>query len=296
MSAEPPAPARRPRALVVLSAVDPVARAVGERWGLGTSTGEHVDGAPLREIGDDLLVLRRPGAHLHDDHLEQRLPSPLGAGRTTLVFPSIHRSESGARCLTVHPLGNPGPVAELGGRPRSFVPVDARSMTALLRSLTEEAVPLGVPATFEATHHGPELAVPAFFAEVAVAEGTTPLDAEVAALANALRSFRPEPSDRVVLGVGGGHYAPHFTELALRRRWAFAHLLSKHALDALDGPTALAAWEASPGAEGLLFARAQDRDHPAFERLGPTLRENDAPRRVPATEGPTSGSRPASGT
>jgi len=265
------------RALLVLSAEDPVARAVGAVGGVGASLGEHLDGVPFRSLGDGLVALGRPGPHLADDGLDARLPASVRGA--PMIFPSIHRSDSGARCLTVHPLGNPGASAELGGRPRTLVPADARAMTGALRALAERAAAVGLPATFEATHHGPALGAPAFFAEIAVAEDERPSDAEVRVLVEALRGFRVDPSDRVAVGAGGGHYAPHFTDLALRRRWAFGHLLSRHALATIDAATARASWEGTAGAEGILFARAQDRDHPAFRGLGAPLRDGDAPAR-----------------
>jgi hypothetical protein len=97
------------------------------------------------------------------------------------------------------------------------------------------------------------------------------------------------------VGVGGGHYVPHFTDLALRRRWAFGHLLSKHAIATLDAATARDAWTMTPGAEGIVYSRAEDARLPAFEGVGARLREQDAPRR--GAEAPTTGaSRSASGT
>lgn len=276
--------------LVVLSDPDPVARSVGAQWGSLPATGDHVDGASVRALGDGLLVVRRPGPHLYDDHLERRLPKGVLDPRPTLLFPSVHRSESGQHCLTVHPLGNPTARADLGGRPRSLVPTDPRGMAAVLRELDLAARSLGTTATYEATHHGPELDVAAMFAEVAVGPGEGPSNAEVEALARAIREAKPDPRDRVALAAGGGHYAPRFTDLALGRRWAFGHILSRHALGDLDRVTGEAALRATPDAEGIVFARAQDRQHTALGGLAPELRESAAPNRTPtSTTLPTSG-------
>lgn len=280
----------------MLSDADVVARGVAERWGTPATTGFRIDGAPVRALADDLWVVRRPGPHLHDERLDLRLPSALADRRPTFVFPSIHRSQSGERCFTVHPLGNPGERAELGGRPRTVVPTDPRGMAAVLRALEEGAGALGVSATYEATHHGPELASPAMFVEVAVAAGSEPSDAEIGVLAQALRAARPDRADHVALAVGGGHYAPRFTDLARSRHWAFGHIFCRHALADLAPETARAGLEATPGALGILFARAEDRALPAFTGLAKAVRETDAPKRVGRASGATSKSPQTSGT
>jgi D-tyrosyl-tRNA(Tyr) deacylase len=280
--------------LVVVSSPDPVASRVAERWGTPPTVGLHVDGASVRRLGPMALLLRRPGSHVHDERLDARLPAELRAAHVTLVFPSIHRSEQNIPCLTVHPLGNLGPTAEVGGRPRTLDPTDPRRMVATLRRLSTEAPSLGLSATFEATHHGPELALPAFFVEIGYGAKAGPPEGALALLARVLPDLAPDPRDRIAVAVGGGHYAPHFTELALRRRWAFGHLISRHALAELDSATARSAFERTPGAEGMIVARADDARHPSLDGLGVRLRDADAPRRE--ADPPTADVRPAFGT
>jgi D-tyrosyl-tRNA(Tyr) deacylase len=283
-----------PRILVVASAVDPVAVPLLERWGALPATGASVDGAPIREFPSGALLLRRAGPHVVDERLDERLPPELRREGVTLVFPSIHRSEQNIECLAVHPLGNPGPTAEVGGRPRTLAPTDPRRMTAALRAIAEAAEPTGLRATYEATHHGPELGLPAFFVEIGYGAASGPPDAAVRILADVIPEIADSDGDRIAVGVGGGHYVPHFTDLALRRRWAFGHLLSRHALATLDAATARAAWDRTPGAEGLVYARAEDAKLAALAGLGARLREQDAP---PRADGPTAdASRSASGT
>jgi D-tyrosyl-tRNA(Tyr) deacylase len=265
--------------LVVLSETDPVATLVGERWGTPPSTGALVDGAAVRRLADGVLVLRRPGPHIHDERLDLALPPELLRETPTIVFPSIHRSEQNIPCLTVHPLGNPGPEAEVGGRPRTLVPTDPPRMVAALRGLSSRGAREGLTATLEATHHGPELALPAFFVEIGYGTLPGPPPDAVRALADEIPRIAAESGDRVAMAVGGGHYAPHFTDLVLRRRWAFGHILSRHALAQLQAPAARSAYEGTRGAEGIVFARAEDIDHPALRGVGPRLRDRDAPSR-----------------
>jgi len=281
--------------LLVVAESDPVAARVVGRWGTPAATGAFVDGTPVRALRPRISMLRRPGPHVHDERLDARLPPDLLADRPTLVFPSIHRSEKGVPSLTVHPLGNPGPTAEVGGRPRTLDPTDPARMADALRRLQEGAGRVGLPVTFEATHHGPELALPAFFVEIGYGESESPPAAAVRLLADVLPALEPAPGDRIALGVGGGHYAPHFTELTTKRRWAFGHLLSRHALAELDAATARSAWDRTPGADGILYARAEDASHPALQGLARRLRDGEAPLRD-ARGAPTAASRPASGT
>ncbi len=275
-----------PPYLLVIAESDPVAVRVAERWGVPPATDHRVDGTPVRALSSAAFLLRRPGPHVADEHLDARLPPALRAMRPTLLFPSIHRSERGVACLTVHPLGNPGSGAEIGGAPRAFAPADAHLMAEILRRLDEGQGRSGLPATYEATHHGPLLGLPAAFVEIGFDPAPEPPPAAVRLLADVLPALAPELTDRVALAVGGGHYAPHFTELALRRRWAFGHLLSRHALEDLPAETARDAYRASGGADGVVFARAQDAEHPAFAGWAVRRRDGEAPAREPAAPTP----------
>ena len=174
------------RYLVVVSEQDPVAREVALAWGTPPATGEHVDGAAIRILSNEALLLRRPVRHIHDERLDLRLPPHVRALRPTLVFPSIHRSERNVPCLTVHPLGNLGDSAEVGGRPRVLVPTDPLRMASALRALAEGGGPVGLSATFEATHHGPELELPAMFVEIGYGTEPAPPPPAVRVLSKAI--------------------------------------------------------------------------------------------------------------
>ncbi|MCI4351379.1 MAG: D-aminoacyl-tRNA deacylase [Thermoplasmata archaeon] len=267
--------------LVVLSEGDPVARAVGARLDVGPSVGALVDGTPLRALGGNGATLRRPGIHIRDDDVDQRLPPDLRTG-LTLIFPSIHRSAAGQHGLTVHPLGNPTGAAEVGGRPRRLVPTSPRLMATVLRRLAEGGERIGWSASYEATHHGPSLGTPAFFAEIGFGEAEAPPEETVELLAKALVDVVADPSDRIVIGVGGGHYAPHFTELALERRAAFGHIFARHVLEDIDDATRDEARAATPGSEGIVYARSADVTD-RWQRVAPRIRDAELPSRGSGT-------------
>ncbi|HEV2429364.1 MAG TPA: D-aminoacyl-tRNA deacylase, partial [Thermoplasmata archaeon] len=237
--------------LIVLSDPDPVASAVQEVLPTGEPTGWHVDGASVRRLGTNVFSLRRTIRHLEDDELEIRLPPELTKIGPSLVFPSIHRSERGVRCFTAHPIGNFGDSADLGGRPNQLTPSTPRLMADALRRLDEGGRREGVSATLEATHHGPFERLPSVFVEIGYGDDPKPAETSVRTMAHVLVELAEDPQDRIVVGSGGGHYAPHYTELSLHRSWAFGHIVPRHAPDPGAGDPLRAAFDATPGALGV---------------------------------------------
>lgn len=178
----------------------------------------------------DMVLVTIPELHLFRDHLDRDLGATFGERVDLVVYLSKHQAESARPSLTVHPIGNPGSAA-FGGQPETLVPSAPRWMTAALRALRSEARPGAYNVTFEATHHGPYLEAPTFFIE----QGSTPaewrdLDAS-RAIAKALSTLQPTDAP-IAVGLGGGHYVPRQTELALRRPIAFGHVLASYALEA----------------------------------------------------------------
>src|SRR5438445_594901 len=190
----------------------------------------------------DLVLLTIPEPHLYRDHLDRDLESGFQEPADLVVYLSKHRSESGRPSLTVHPIGNPG-AAEFGGQPQTLVPSAPRWMTSALRSLRHTGRALGYDVTFEATHHGPYLTSPTFFIEQGSTEGEWEDREASRAIARALLDLRPLDAP-IAIGIGGGHYVPRRTDVAIRRRIAFGHLLATYALA-----------KASPG----LFEQAVER-------------------------------------
>ena len=240
--------------LVVASAADEASLNIRDRLlesGSWTEVGAF-DGSPAWRRGDRLLVTIREH-HLFVDDIDRKVGSALTAKPDAVVYVSKHRAASGQDSLTVHPIGN-WQSAEFGGRPGEVVPASPGLMTDALRRVAAAASTIGFPATFEATHHGPYLETPTFYVEVGTSPASWQDSRAAAILARAVLAVS-DPGDPVALGVGGGHYVPRITEVALARRIAFGHLVPSHALDAPNYAALERAVERTPGAKFVYFHR-----------------------------------------
>ncbi len=173
-------------------------------------------------------------------------PLPIAKGlspedATLVIFMSRHSSSSGTPAMTVHPMGNWGPQASLGGMPRTLSISAPSPMLSILRLLNESRNDIAI--TYEATHHGPVLSVPALFAEFGGNEETINSAKFAARLAGVVHSFckshvageENEKAAKVVVGIGSTHYPGRFTALALEKGYAFSHMMPKHAILNPDG-------------------------------------------------------------
>lgn len=142
----------------------------------------------------------------------------------------MHSSASATPALTAHPIGN-FTDAQYGGRPGRVVKAAPAAMSSALRSIKKYCTLQGYSICFEVTHHGPWLETPTFFLEIgSVMEQWK--DPEAGALqAKVLEDSVPEEGYTDLLGVGGGHYAPRFTELALGYKVNFGHMLANYKLE-----------------------------------------------------------------
>jgi len=203
-------------------------------------------GGPAWTRGDTHLVTIREH-HLYRDRLDRDLRDHFGTAPELVVYLSKHRSESRTPSLTVHPIGNPAG-ADFGGRAGILVPAAPRWMTAALRNLRREATGLAYAVTYEATHHGPFLETPTFYIEQGSTEKEWADRAASDAIARALIDLEPLEAP-VAIGVGGGHYVPRHSDLALGKRIAFGHLLPAYVLPNLADDVLAQAIARTPGAK-----------------------------------------------
>lgn len=154
------------------------------------------------------------------------------------VFVSRHSSESGTPTLSVHTPGNLS-LAKLGGIPRSVSISPANAMRNALQVLVDlrNKLQLKYDVSYECTHHGPSLDVPAMFVELgsSALQWNDLLAARTVAQAAtmAISQFNTQQV-KTVLGIGGPHYNAKFTRMALNDELAFGHIIPKYAVGAID--------------------------------------------------------------
>lgn len=164
----------------------------------------------------------------------QNLPYPEGV--RMVIFISRHSSKSGTPTLSVHTPGNIGE-AMLGGIPRkvSIAPASAMKAALIEMKRARDEMELPYEVSYECTHHGPSLDIPAMFVEL----GSSPEQwsdgrAAEAVARGAMAAATNERVYRTVMGFGGQHYNEKFTRIALESDVAFGHMVPKYALSELN--------------------------------------------------------------
>lgn len=153
-----------------------------------------------------------------------------------IIFVSRHSSKSGTPTLSVHTPGNIGE-AFLGGKPRkvSISPASAMKAALIEMKAARDEIDLPYEVSYECTHHGPSLDIPAMFVEL----GSTPKQwvdqraAEVVAR-GAIAAAENKMVYPAALGIGGQHYNEKFTRIALTSEIAFGHMIPKYAVHEVD--------------------------------------------------------------
>ncbi|UCE80874.1 MAG: transposase [Methanobacteriota archaeon] len=240
--------------LIVTSSEDPASMNIREQlldlrdWRENGRFAEH-------EVltAEDFLIVQVDRIHLSEDHIDERVHSELGKDISTTIFASRHRSESKIPTLTVHPVGNFSK-AEFGGVDGILSPASPQLMTQALRTLARKAEQLDFKVSFETTHHGPLTDGPAFYVEIGSHEELWTRRDAASAIAETI--LEAECTDHpAVICVGGGHYAPRFTDVALSRKVAIGHMAANYALDSLDERNILQMAENSENAKMVYFHR-----------------------------------------
>ena len=214
----------------------------------------------------DVMIVTINDSKIRHEHLDKEVEEELGMVPKQAIFVSRHRSKTGEPTLTVHPIGNYGK-AEFGGKSKILTKTSPHLMTHLLRLLKKNAkqAKLYHKVCFEVTHHGPYLDIPTLFIEVGSNEEEWAKQEPAAVVAKSvlelLDSYHYEKdfSDEmiVLLGVGGGHYAPRFTDVALGKKVAFGHMIPTYQIDAgnIDDRMFEQALQTTPNVTGVYIHR-----------------------------------------
>ncbi|TRO49217.1 transposase [Candidatus Bathyarchaeota archaeon] len=217
-----------------------------------TETGSFED-HPVMEKGD-FSMIQIDRIHLEEDRLDERAQKTLGKDFDVMIYASRHKAASEIPTLTVHPVGNYS-AAEFGGLPGTLCRAHGGFMTSALRALAREAQDMEFKISFETTHHGPFLEkVPAFFIEIGSSESFWEREDAAQAIAKSIMQVKDDGFP-ILLCVGGGHYAPRFTDIALSRKVAVGHMAANYALESLTEDMIRQMSERSGGAKMVYFHR-----------------------------------------
>lgn len=180
----------------------------------------------------DTFMVTIPELHIYREDLDKAVED-FGLRFDEVVFMSKHSAKSGQPALTAHPIGNYHE-NEFGGRAGALVKSAPATMSDALRRILKYNDEPGVQTCFEVTHHGPWLEKPTFYIEVGseITRWVQKHPAEI--LANVIADLDPHPEYMSLVGVGGGHYAPRFTEVAERYKANFGHMIPNYQIEGRD--------------------------------------------------------------
>tara|TARA_B100001750_G_scaffold53105_1_gene40302 strand:- start:1932 stop:2906 length:975 start_codon:yes stop_codon:yes gene_type:complete len=197
-----------------------------------------------------------PGRVLMEDDLDKRFSMATGKNVTEVIFLSRHYAASGQPSLTLHVIGVPGEIptgekAEFGGIKGKVVPPNTR-FAAWFRKLNEVAYEHNlVPEfdlTIETTHHGPILSVPTMFVEIGSSESHWGRVDAAEAWADVIieglgldggsgfgkwdsLTDEEQLSSKVMIGIGGGHYAPRHSDVIRKTDCWAGHQIASYSLE-----------------------------------------------------------------
>lgn len=181
---------------------------------------------------DDTFMMSIGDMHIRHDNLDREAEA-FGIRVDDVVVMSKHSAKSGRPALTAHPIGNYHG-NEFGGRERSLVRSSPALMSdALRRIVSYNDVPEN-QTCFEVTHHGPWLESPTFYIEIGSDETHWGDMHSAETLARVISDLEPHEEYPTVVGVGGGHYAPRFTDVVLTRRVNFGHMIPNYQIEGSD--------------------------------------------------------------
>ena len=185
------------------------------------------DGTNTYLSHDDMVLMTIDRMHVHAEDAD-RIAEDFGIKVDDIVVLSRHSSSSGKPTLTVHPIGN-YKGNDMGGKAETLVKADPHLMSATLRRMSVLNKDPVYSVSFEVTHHGPFVSVPTMYIEIGSDGSHWGDEAAAEVLVDSLLSA-DEKEYPVVIGIGGGHYAPRFTDLVLSSKVDMGHMIPNYQL------------------------------------------------------------------
>ena len=212
-------------------------------WSLTKDYGEFC------KKGTRLITIEK--LHIYAEDIDKEWEQQNNEEIDNIIFLSRHKAASGRPSLTVHPIGNWGS-AEYGGKESEISGASPKWMTGLLLKIKENQIP-GYDVCFEATHHGPLLEKPTMCLEIGSSESEWEKKEPAEVLIKSLLDLKPATGTNIV-GIGGGHYTPRFTEAAFSHEVCFGHMVANYGVPTLNSNLIQKAIKCS-NAEGIYFHR-----------------------------------------
>ena len=249
---KPIPPSQAMGVLLLASREDPASLNIMNRL-VASSNWKNPEEFPHGEVriheSKDVHIVEIDDLHIWSDGIDDIHENETGMAVSEVLVLSRHVSSSEVPSLTLHAIGVPGesPHGEkgiAGGIKGQVVPPSPR-FGSLFREMSRIAKEHGIDdeydITLEATHHGPSLSRPTLYLEI----GSTPdrwADVRAAAvwseaitLCLGLNGGEPmgewSGEGEVMVGLGGGHYAPrHRAVISSSDVW-IGHILASYALE-----------------------------------------------------------------
>ncbi|CAH9114984.1 unnamed protein product [Cuscuta europaea] len=220
----------------------------------GWTPGPNLDPGVRSFSNQHLRLLQHDKRIVEEDDLDLRWNKVFGESVDEVIFLSKHTAVSNRPALTIHPIGVPhlkeGDVPPQGGRPGWAAPPNPRMgpWLILLKKIAHDHNLLPeFEITLEATHHGPITTKPTMFIEIGSTEEYWKREdaAQVVALliweglglggGTAIGTWnRRTEKNKVLLGLGGGHYVPRHMDIIQKDGGWVGHLLSGYSLPMED--------------------------------------------------------------
>lgn len=216
-------------------------------------------GKNIYRSGDKLMYFIED-THLYHDNIDEEIKK--WGKAEAVIFASRHSSASEKKTLSVHPIGNFGE-AKFGGKSRELVKSAPLLMRNALKHLQVKAGGMGYNVCYEVTHHGPYLSTPAFFIETGSTQKEWNDREACRVIAETIIEAKNEKAD-VAIGIGGGHYAPRFTDIAMHKKIAFGHMIPDYRLPNIDEDMIQKAIDATPDVKYAYFHGKKGRKFKNF--------------------------------